>query len=109
MSKRAAKKQTFRDLVDHARGVGIPLDEVRQIRRVVKQHQFPPDVQAVELDFGRDWAGGPAAWILYFVADDLNPSKEKITRLNNFADSVRDELLKTRPSYWPYIDFRAIS
>jgi hypothetical protein len=108
MSKLPTKMQTLKELVEHAKGVGIPPDEVRQIRKVVKEHHFPPDVQAVELDFGRDWAGGPAAWILYFVEDDFNPSKEKITRLNSFADSVRAELLKTHPSYWPYIDFRAI-
>jgi len=108
MSKSAAKKQTLKELVEHAKDVGISPDEVRKIRRVVKEHHFPPDVQAVELGFGRDWAGDPAAWIWYFVEDDHNPSKEKIARLNNFADSVRGELLKTRPSYWPYINFRAV-
>jgi hypothetical protein len=71
MSKSMAKKQTLKELVEHAKDVGIPPEEVRQIREVVKEHRFPPDVQAVELGFGRDWAGGPAAWISYFVEDDL--------------------------------------
>jgi len=108
MSKSPAKKQTLKELVEHAKDVGIAPEEVRQIRKVVKDHRFPPDVQAVELGFGRDWAGGPAAWISYFVEDDLNPSEEKIARLNNFAGAVRRELLNTRPSYWPYISFRAV-
>jgi len=109
MRKGPAKKQSFKDLVEDARGIGVSPDEVRRIRKVVKSHRFPADVQAVEVDFGRDWTGAPAAWILFFVEDDLHPSKEKISGLNKFADSVRDDLLKTHPTYWPYIDFRATS
>ena len=109
MSKSPVRKRTFKDLVADARDIGVSPEEVRQIQKVVKQHRFPPDVQAVEVNFGRDWTGDPAAWIVYLVEDDLNPSKEKISGLNKFADAVRSALLKTRPRYWPYIDFRATS
>jgi len=109
MNRSPAKKQNFKDLVEDARTIGISPGEVRRIQEVVKRHRFPADVQSVEVNFGRDWVGAPAAWILFSVQDDLNPSKEKISGLNKFADSVRDDLLKTHPSYWPYIDFRATS
>jgi hypothetical protein len=106
MRKSPAKKQTLKELVQRARGVRIPPEEVRQIQKVVKKHRLPPDVLAVEVDFGLDWTGDPAAWIHYFVEDDLHPSDEKIARLNNFAASVRSDLLKINYSYWPYIDFQ---
>jgi hypothetical protein len=106
MRKRAARKQTLKELVERAKGVGIPADEVRQLQKVVKKHHPPPDVLAVEVDFDFDWTGDPAAWIRYFVEDDWHPSDEKIARLNKFADAVRHDLLKVNDSYWPFIDFK---
>jgi hypothetical protein len=106
MRKSAAKKQTLRELVERARGVGIPPEEVRQIQKVVKKHHLPPDVLAVEVDFDLDWTGDPAARISYFVEDDWHPSSEKIARLNRFADAVRDDLLKVNDSYWPFVRFQ---
>jgi hypothetical protein len=108
MRKSLAPKQSFRHLVEDARNIGVSPEEVRQIQTVVKSHRLPADVQAVELSFGRDWAGGPAAWILYLVEDDNSPSSEKIARLSKFTSLVQDALLKTSPSYWPYVNVRAI-
>jgi hypothetical protein len=106
MRKSPAKKQPLKELVERARGVGIPPEEVRQIQKVVKKHRPPPDVLAVEVDFDLDWTGDPAAWILYYVEDDWHPSNEKIAPLNKFADAVKHDLLKVNNSYWPFIDFR---
>ncbi len=103
------KPRTFQELVDDAREIGVSRDEVRQVRAIIKRHRFPPDVKAVELKFGRDWTEAPAAWIKFLVEDDLNPSKEKIARLNDFANAVQGDLLKTKPLYWPYVDFRAVT
>jgi hypothetical protein len=107
MSKAPTEKLRLKALVEDAKGIGIPAEEVLQIQKVVNSHRPPADVRAVKVDFGRDWIGAPAAWISYLVEDDLNPSKEKIVRLTKFAISVRDALLKTSPSYFPYVDFRA--
>jgi hypothetical protein len=107
MSKAPTGNLSLKALVEDARGIGISADEVREIHKVVKSHRPPADVRAVEVNFGRDWIGAPAAWIWYLVEDDLDPSKEKIVRLNKFATSVQDALLKTSPSYFPYVDFRA--
>jgi hypothetical protein len=107
MSKAPTGKLSLKALVEDARGIGISAEEVREIHKVVKSHRPPPDVRSVKVDFGRDWIGAPAAWILYLIEDDLNPPKEKIVRLNKFATSVRDALLKTSPSYFPYVNFRA--
>jgi hypothetical protein len=100
------KKRTFKDLVETAKDIGVSPDEVRHIQKIVKSHRFPADVLAVELDFGRDWMGAPAAWIEFLVESDLRPSEEKIARLNAFTDSVRNDLLKAKPFYWPYVGFR---
>src|SRR6266702_2954013 len=108
MSKAPTGKLNFKALVEDAKGIGISAEEVRQIQKVVKSHRPPPDVRAVKVDFGRDWIGAPAAWILYLVEDDLNPPKEKIVRLSKFMTSVQNALLKTSPSYFPYVDVRAI-
>lgn len=103
------KARTSQELVDDAREIGVSRDEVRQVRAIIKSHRFPADVQGVEVKFGRDWTEAPAAWIEFLVEDDLNPSKEKIARLNDFANVVRRDLLKTKPLYWPYVGFRAKS
>jgi hypothetical protein len=105
--KMPARNQTFKDLVDDARSFGISPQEVRQIQSVIKSHRFPSDVQAVEVNFGRDWVGSPAAWIEFLVEDDLKPSKEKISRLSKFSAAIRDALIETHPTYWPYVNFRA--
>lgn len=107
MSKAPTKRQSFKDLVEEAKDIGVSPDEVRHIQKVVKSHRFPADVRAVKLNFGRDWTGAPAAWIDFLVEDDLNPSQHKIARLNEFATSVRRDLLRTKPMYWPYVGFRA--
>jgi hypothetical protein len=107
MSKALTGRLNLKALVEDARGLGISAEEVREIQKVVNRHRLPSDVKAVEVNFGRDWIGAPAAWILYLIEDDLNPPNEKIVRLNKFATSVRDALLKTSPSYFPYVNFRA--
>jgi hypothetical protein len=109
MSKDPTKKQSFKDLVEDAKDIGVSPDEVRRIQKVVKSHRFPADVQAVEMNFGRDWTGAPAAWIEFLVESDLNPSDHKITRLNELVNQVRRDLLRTKPVYWPYVGFRAAS
>ena len=106
MSKASAGKLSLKALVEDARGVGISADEVREIHKVVKSHR-PPDVRAVKVNFGKDWIGAPAAWISYLVEDDLDPSEAKILRLNKFTTAVRHALLKTSPSYFPYVGVRA--
>lgn len=108
MSKAPTGKLSLKALVEDARGIGISAEEVREIHKVVKSHHPPADVKAVKVDFGRDWIGAPAAWILYLVEDDLDPSREKIVRLNKFMTSVQNALLKTSPSYFPYVDVRAL-
>jgi hypothetical protein len=107
MGKAPTGKLNFKALIDDARGFGISADEVREIQKVVRSHRPPPDVRAVKVDFGRDWIGAPAAWISYLVDDDLDPPREKIVRLNRFTSSVRKALLKTSPSYFPYVGVRA--
>jgi hypothetical protein len=108
MNKAPTGKLRLKALVEDAKGIGIPAEEVRQIQKVVNSHRPPADVRAVKVDFGRDWIGAPAAWISYLVEDDLNPSKEKIVRLTKFTSLVQDALLKTSPSYFPYVGVRAI-
>ena len=108
MNKAPTGKLRLKALVEDAKGIGISAEEVRQIQKVVNSHRPPSDVRAVKVDFGRDWIGAPAAWISYLVEDDLDPSNEKIVRLTKFTSLVQDALLKTSPTYFPYVDVRAI-
>jgi hypothetical protein len=108
MNKAPTGKLRLKALVEDAKGIGISAEEVRQIQKVVNSHRPPSDVRAVKVDFGRDWIGAPAAWISYLVEDDLDPSNEKIVRLTKFTSLVQNALLKTSPSYFPYVGVRAI-
>jgi hypothetical protein len=96
-------------LAEDAKDIGVSPYEVRQIQKIVKSHRVPADVQGVEVKFGRDWTGAPAVWIQFLVENDLNPSEHKITQLNEFVNSIRGDLLKTKPVYWPHVGFRAVS
>ena len=66
MSNGLAKKQSFKELVEDAKGIGVSPDEVRQIQKVVKSHRFPADVQAVEVNLAGIGLGLPqrgfASW-----------------------------------------------
>ena len=108
MNKAPTGKLRLKALVEDAKGIGISAEEVCQIQKVVNSHRPPSDVRAVKVDFGRDWIGAPAAWISYLVEDDLDPSNEKIVRLTKFTSLVQNALLKTSPSYFPYVGVRAI-
>jgi hypothetical protein len=109
MSKDPRPVLTFESSVAEGAGVGASMEEVRKIHDLIKQEQPPADVQpSFEVSFGKDWAGDPAVWVWFRVLDDQNPSAGKISRLNQFANSVRDRLLGANIKYWPYIDFRTV-
>jgi hypothetical protein len=107
MSKNTVLKPSFKALVEGAKDIGVSPEEVRRIQKVVQQQRVPADVRAVEVNFGRDWTGAPVAWIKFLVDDDLDPSNEKIARLNRLTSSVRRDLLKANPPYWPSVGLRA--
>lgn len=84
-------------------------DEAALVRDLVKKQKFPPAVKKgrFTIEFGEDSTGEPAVWIWFLVDDDLNPTKQKISELNHFANTVRSALLRAKMPYWPYVEFRA--
>lgn len=106
MSKKRERNITFESSLAEGRNIGV--EEVNQIYDLIGRHGWPADVRTFEVKFGKDSTDDPAVWIWYLVQDDHNPSAEKITKLNQFANSVRDDRFKANIKYWPYIDFRAV-
>jgi len=108
MGKRATKTQTLESLMGSATSIGASPKQARLVRNLIKKHKLPPDVHHFEVSFGHDAGGDPAMWILFSVKNANNPSREKLSKLNQFASSVRSDLLKASPRFWPYINFRAL-
>jgi hypothetical protein len=107
MSKGLVLTQSLKALVEDAKSIGVSPEEVRRIQKVVQGRHVPADVRAVDVSFDVDWTGAPIAKIKFLVEDDLDPSDEKIARWNKLTTSVRRDLLKGNPPYWPSVGVRA--
>lgn len=76
------------------------------IKRLLKRHVRPRAIKKVEVELGSDSTGAPAAWIYFFIDDDVSPSAKKMSELSKFAEAVRDDILKEGLEHWPYVRFR---
>jgi hypothetical protein len=104
---RNVTKSSLEDSIEEARKFGASADEARQIHNLVQATTAPVGaVRNFELKFGPDSANNKAVWVRLVVDNDLNPSDEKITELNQIADKIRSQLLRENLSVWPYVDFR---
>lgn len=84
-----------------------PTDEVTAIKRRLRKLERPADIKGIEVELGEDSTGDPAAWIWLLVDDDLNPSREKLREVAEFAAAVRSALLQEGLLHWPYVRLRA--
>jgi hypothetical protein len=80
--------------------------EVRAILEILRRHRLPPGVEGPQLEFGEDSTGNPAVWLWFKIDEDLNPSDQKVSALNEFVRSVTADLLERKISRWPYVRFR---
>lgn len=109
MSKTSDLDDSLQASLDEAKRFGISAEEARKVHKLIRKRRLPADVKSFEVRFGKDATGDPAIWIWFLVDDDINPSAEKISRLSEFGDLVRSDLLGADLRYWPYVDFRAAS
>jgi len=78
--------------------------ERHQVQQIVSRHEAdrPDGVCRVEVEFGEDWTGYPAAYIHLFVDKTLEPTADKIDELNRFVKVLHDEIIDAGVSFWPY-------
>lgn len=81
------------------------IDEAAVIERLVKKRALPKSIKGVKVELGSDSTGAPAAWIYFFIDDDVSPSARKITELTKLAETVRADVLKQGFEHWPYVRF----
>ncbi len=75
----------------------------RRFREILSKVDRRPEwVRNVSLRYGEDASGDPAVWIVVAAEDDLNPSKEKLTAINEYFDALRTEFRATGTERWPY-------
>jgi hypothetical protein len=82
------------------------VEEVRKIHDLIKKQELPENVRGFQLRFGKDSTGDTAVWIRFVVRDNKNPTQREISRLTDFGNVVRSQLLNADISYWPYVEFR---
>jgi hypothetical protein len=82
------------------------MDSAKSIKRHIAALEQPAEVSGVDVDFGDDTAGDPAAWIYLHVRDDV--PKGVIGELTRFAQCVQFEILRhNHGRFWPYVRFRS--
>jgi hypothetical protein len=86
---------------------GAPISEVRLVHKLVKRVGRPVGIQSFEVEFGEDSTGDAAVWVWFSIRDDFPTSKSGIDKLNEFATSVRQELLGSKLNRVPYVRFRS--
>jgi hypothetical protein len=82
-----------------------PTDEDRRlVQGIIDRHvaELPPGVRRIDVEFGEDWTGYPAAYIKMFVDKDLKPTNDKIKELNKFLQILHDEIIDAGAGFWPY-------
>jgi hypothetical protein len=109
MKNKRAKETSLEDVLTEAKKFGASPEQARLVHSLIKKHHFPHTVRTFQVKFGQDSTSSPAMWIVFLVDEDLKPSSEKISELNKFADEVRSELLRENLTFWPYVEFRAVS
>src|SRR5437660_12029547 len=78
------------------------MDSAKSIKRQIAGLAQPAEIAGIDVDFGSDTTGAPAAWIYLHVRDDI--PKGLIGELSRFAQRVQLEILRRnegRP--WPYV------
>jgi hypothetical protein len=78
------------------------LDEILARR----SHEYPDGVTRIGFEFGEDSTGDPAVWISIFVKRDLEPTKETVDAIHDFAQAIRLEIIEARKRHWPYVRIR---
>jgi hypothetical protein len=81
--------------------------EARAIGDILQAHPWPVPVKGFELEFGEDSTGDPAVWIWLMIADDEQPSSQKMRELSQFRREVQSAITAAGVSRWLHVRFRA--
>jgi len=82
------------------------MDSAKSIKRQIAGLAQPAEIAGIDVDFGSDTTGAPAAWIYLHVRDDI--PKGLIGELSRFAQRVQLEILRRNEGrFWPYVRFRS--
>jgi hypothetical protein len=79
------------------------MGEKKIIKKIVEGVEMPQDVKSVEISFGEDSTGMPAAWINLRIEDDYHPGLDKIGRLSAVKKEITEKILERGLSRWPYV------
>ena len=80
--------------------------ERQRIQEVIDKHR--PEmalagVRRVEFALGEDSTGDPAVKVVMVIGKDLQPTKEKIGELNDFAQILVNDIIDLESDFWPYV------
>lgn len=82
-----------------------PTDEDRKlVHQIIERHitDRPAGIRRIEVEFGEDWTGYPAAYINLIIGREVKPTDEKINELNSFIRILHDEIIDADTAFWPY-------
>jgi hypothetical protein len=79
--------------------------ERERIQQIIEKHnaERPNVVRRVGLTFGEDSTENPAAYIALIVGKDVNPTKELIEELNDYAQVLVNDIANFESDILPYV------
>ena len=86
--------------------------DVQRIEETVRSHPLPPFVTGFDVEYGDDYSGDPALWVLFKLKDGgvpITPRLEEVQpqmdEMNRLVSAVRSVLFDLFPDRWPYFRF----
>jgi len=79
------------------------MDEEKIILDLLKGMDLPRDVEKYDLKFSPDSTGTPSVYVNLHIANDIHPTKEKISRLSQARRAITSKLLASGLDNYPYV------
>ena len=90
----------------------LTVEDTRRVEETVRKHPLPPFVTGFDVEYGDDYSGDPALWVLFKLRDGgvpitprLEEIQPQIDEMNRLVSAVRSDLLDLFPDRWPYFRF----
>jgi hypothetical protein len=87
--------------------VRAPEDESKWIYNLIKDRPLPRGVRDLEVELGEDSTGEPAVWIWFLIEPGLEPTKDWLTRINDFARQLKTAIFDAGVERISYVRLRS--
>ena len=81
------------------REIELQLDKAK---KAVAEVCLPPEIESLTVSLGPDSIGLPSLWLQLHVKKEVQPNKEEVQRLTQFAREVQSAIIDKGITLFPY-------